>query len=110
MLTYKSEWYSKNLIQINRFAPSSKMCNSCGFIKNDLTLKDREWTCQSCNNKIDRDINAALNILDISFHPKNLFHEGIEHNKKIYSPTDSVGEPVEMLALAGSAKQESHVL
>jgi putative transposase len=61
MLTYKSEWYGKNLIQIGRFDPSSKMCSKCGLINTNLQLKDREWTC-NCGAKHDRDINAALNI------------------------------------------------
>jgi len=56
-----------------------------------LILKDRTWKCLSCNEEVDRDINAAKNILDLGFHPKNLVHAGIEHNKKIYSPTDSGG-------------------
>jgi putative transposase len=70
-LKYKADWYGKNIIQINRFSPSSKMCNICGKIKEDLTLKDREWVCLGCGTKHDRDINAAKNILDFAFHPKN---------------------------------------
>jgi transposase len=62
MLIYKSEWYGKNLIQIGRFDPSSKMCSVCGSINNELTLKDREWPCKACGSLHDRDINAAQNI------------------------------------------------
>lgn len=61
-LTYKAEWYGKNLIQIGRFEPSSKTCSCCNSINNDLKLSDREWICTTCNSKHDRDINAALNI------------------------------------------------
>ena len=110
MLKYKAEWYGKNIIQINRFSPSSKMCNNCGWINKDLTLNNRTWKCKICKEELDRDINAAKNILDISFHPKNLFHEGIENNKKIYSPTDSGVEPVELLSLDRAVKQESPML
>ena len=45
------------------FFPSSKACSSCGWIKEDLTLKDREWECQDCHAIHDRDVNASLNIL-----------------------------------------------
>ena len=61
-LQYKSEWYGKNLIFIGRFDPSSKMCSTCGTIKKDLCLKDREWKCEKCNTIHDRDLNAAQNI------------------------------------------------
>ena len=61
-LKYKCEWYGKNLIQIGRFEASSKTCSVCGSVKKDLTLKDREWTCQDCGTKHDRDINASINI------------------------------------------------
>lgn len=61
MLKYKSEWYGKNLIQINRYFPSSKTCSCCGFINRDLKLSDREWFCV-CGAEHDRDLNAAINI------------------------------------------------
>lgn len=61
-LKYKCEWYGKNYLQIGRFEPSSKMCNHCGHINKELKLKDREWTCQSCQRTSDRDLNASLNI------------------------------------------------
>jgi putative transposase len=60
-LKYKAEWYGKNILQIGRFEPSSKMC-SCGKINNDLKLHHREWTCGHCNTTHDRDILAANNI------------------------------------------------
>lgn len=63
MLLYKCEWYEKNLIQIDRFFPSSKLCNVCGGKNQNLKLSDREWTCCKCNTTHDRDYNAALNIL-----------------------------------------------
>jgi putative transposase len=61
-LIYKAEWYGKNIIQIGRFEPSSKMCSECGQINSDLKLSDRKWLCKSCNTLHDRDINAAINI------------------------------------------------
>ena len=63
ILTYKCNWYGRDLIQIDRFFPSSKLCGECGHKNNDLTLKDREWQCPSCNTIHLRDLNAAKNIL-----------------------------------------------
>ena len=62
LLTYKSEWYGRDLIEIDRFYPSSKLCSCCGYKKTDLTLKDREWVCPICLSKHNRDYNAAINI------------------------------------------------
>ena len=63
MLTYKAEMNDKQVIKINRFYPSSKTCHSCGYVKEDLSLKDREWICPVCGEIHDRDTNAAMNIL-----------------------------------------------
>lgn len=62
MLEYKANWNDKVIIKIDRFFPSSKTCNVCNHINQDLTLKDREWTCKSCNTVHDRDFNASINI------------------------------------------------
>jgi len=61
-LTYKADWYGRNIVHIGRFEPSSKTCSSCGHIKRDMTLKDRTWTCDECGEKHHRDVNAAKNI------------------------------------------------
>ena len=61
-LTYKAERNGKNVIKIGRFEPSSKTCSVCGYVKTDLELKDREWTCPVCGTHHDRDINASINI------------------------------------------------
>ena len=61
MLNYKALWYGANIITIGRFEPSTKLCHVCGILNNNLTLKDREWTCD-CGTKHDRDINASINI------------------------------------------------
>jgi putative transposase len=66
MLKYKAEWYGRQIISVDRFAPTSKMCNKCGYIKQDLKLSDREWTCPRCGTHHDRDINAAQNILKLA--------------------------------------------
>jgi len=63
MLEYKSKWYGRDLIKIDRYYPSSKSCSVCHLINNDLKLSNREWTCSECGEEHDRDINAAKNIL-----------------------------------------------
>lgn len=63
VLTYKANWNDKEVIKVDRFFPSSKTCNSCGWINNSLTLNERTWTCK-CGLEVDRDLNAAKNILN----------------------------------------------
>ena len=63
LLEYKAEWNDKQIIKIDRFFPSSKTCNCCGYINQNLDLSIREWTCPSCKTKLDRDLNASKNIL-----------------------------------------------
>ena len=62
-LKYKAEWAGKEVVVIDRFYPSTKTCHVCDHINEELTLKDRQWTCPKCETKHDRDVNAAKNIL-----------------------------------------------
>ncbi len=63
-LEYKCDWYGRQLVKIDRFFPSSKRCNHCGFVIDKLPLSVRSWDCPSCGTEgIDRDINAGKNIL-----------------------------------------------
>lgn len=63
LLEYKANWNDKEVIKVDRFFPSSKQCNNCGYINQDLRLDVREWQCPSCKSKLDRDLNASKNIL-----------------------------------------------
>ncbi len=63
-LLYKTEQYGGYVQLVSRWYPSSKTCNACGWIKEDLTLDDREWVCQQCGVIHERDLNASLNIRD----------------------------------------------
>ena len=63
MLTYKAELNDKQVIKIDRWYPSSKTCHNCGWVNEGLKLSDRQWVCPHCGEIIDRDINAAKNIL-----------------------------------------------
>ena len=62
-LEYKSRWNGRDFVKVGRWYASSKTCNHCGYKNTELTLKDREWICPHCGAEIDRDYNAALNIL-----------------------------------------------
>ena len=63
MLKYKAIWYGREIVKIDRFFPSSKLCSMCGWKKEDLKLSDRSWICGKCGIEHDRDTNAAQNIL-----------------------------------------------
>lgn len=62
MLKYKADWNGKNVLQIGRFEPSSKLCSNCGARNENLSLANREWICANCGNCHDRDVNAAINV------------------------------------------------
>lgn len=82
MLKYKSEWYGKTFVQVDRYFASSQICSHCGH--KNTTVKDesiREWICPICNTKHDRDRNAAINIL--------------QEGKRILMEQDSVPLPVD---------------
>lgn len=64
MLTYKCRWYGKTLSVIDRYYPSSQICNCCGRNSGKKPENIRQWICPSCGITQDRDINAAVNILN----------------------------------------------
>ena len=64
ILEYKAKWYNRKIVYVDRFYPSSKTCHNCGYINKQLKLNDRQWVCPQCGAVIERDYNAALNILD----------------------------------------------
>ena len=69
MLEYKADWCGKEVKLVDRFFPSSKRCNCCGFISEKLPLNVREWDCPECKAHHDRDENAAKNILGAGHAP-----------------------------------------
>lgn len=95
-LEYKSKRYGGKVEKTNRFYPSSKTCNACGYINQDLELKDREWKCPSCNAKLDRDVNASKNILAQVQRELNIKCDG-NHRVK----------PVELSPIGEAMKQEA---
>lgn len=64
-LTYKAEWNNKIYHKVNRYYPSSQLCNVCGYKNEDTkNLSVRLWICPECNTEHDRDKNASMNILN----------------------------------------------
>ncbi|NGO10567.1 IS200/IS605 family element transposase accessory protein TnpB [Streptomyces sp. HC44] len=62
MLEYKAQWYGRNVVVVDRWFPSSKLCSTCGTLQNRMPLNVRTWTCD-CGTTHDRDVNAARNLL-----------------------------------------------
>ena len=63
-LSYKCNWYGKELIKVDRYFPSSQLCSVCGNRDGKKDVDIRIWKCSSCGTILDRDINASINILN----------------------------------------------
>ncbi|MFF8482206.1 RNA-guided endonuclease InsQ/TnpB family protein [Streptomyces antibioticus] len=63
LLEYKAAWYGREVIAVDRFFPSSRLCSTCGTLQEKMPLYVRTWTCESCGTTHDRDVNAAKNLL-----------------------------------------------
>ena len=64
MLAYKGKWYGCQVVRVDRWYPSSRTCSKCGIIAERLPLNIRNWECPECGTIHDRDVNAAVNILN----------------------------------------------
>jgi putative transposase len=94
-LLYKASWRGVEIVEADRFYPSSKTCSACGLVADSLPLKIRVWTCP-CGAHHDRDVNAAINL-------KNM---AVGFTATACGDSSSGGGPVGTVKLP-SAKQES---
>jgi putative transposase len=94
MLRYKAEWHGVILVEVGRFVPTSKRCHGCGYINDELSLANREWTCPVCCMSLNRDLNAAKNIKLMGFQSLN-------------TPREPREVLVKLSAMAEVSKQET---
>jgi putative transposase len=100
-LTYKAEWYGCEVIVANRWQPISKTCSHCGWMDEELTLANRAFRCQSCGQVLERDLNAAINLVKLagsSSDSQNVCGEG------------SAGQDYGILVKLPSMKQEPNAI
>ncbi len=95
MLKTKAMSRGKNIIEIGRFDPSSKMCSHCGYIY-ELKLCERSWTCPECHTRHDRELNAAINIKRFG-----LIKTGVPTDSGELTPTDTVTNTLSLLEKQG---------
>ena len=76
-LEYKADWYGREIIKIDTWYPSSQICSNCGHKDGKKALSIREWTCPVCCTHHDRDVNAAINILNEGLRIRTVGTTGI---------------------------------
>lgn len=103
-LEYKCAKYGTLLLKVGRFFPSSKKCSGCGHEKEELSLSEREYICEECGLVIDRDTNAAINILAEALFLELNNRFNTDAARREFTPADLValatalsgcGEPIE---------------
>jgi len=77
-LTYKSELRGNQLVVADRWFPSSKRCSVCHVVKDNLSLSDREFVCEACGMRCDRDENAAMNLYTQALGINTVSYAGFE--------------------------------
>ena len=95
MLKTKALSRGKNIIEIGRFDPSSKMCSKCGYIY-DLKLSERTWICPKCGTKHDRELTASINVKKFG-----LINAGVPTDSGESTPVDTVTSALSLLEKEG---------
>lgn len=109
-LEYKSAKYGTLLLKAGRFFPSSKKCSGCGHVKEKLSLSEREFICEDCGLVIDRDTNAAINILAEALFTElnNRFNTDIARRK--FTPADFVALASSLSGTGETTEDDAHCL
>ena len=89
MITYKAKEQYRQYVKIGTFYPSSKLCHCCGFKYKGLKLEERFWTCPQCGTYLDRDENAAINILNEGLKILSRNTDGRSESDKSLKPVDT---------------------
>ena len=110
LLEYKSAKYGTLLLKVGRFFPSSKKCSGCGHVKENLSLSEREFICEECGLAIDRDTNAAINILaEALFNELNKrFNTDVARRK--FTPADLVALATSLSGRSETTEVDAHCL
>ena len=89
MIAYKANEQHRQYIKIGTFYPSSKLCHCCGFKYKGLKLEERFWTCPECGTYLERDENAAINILQEGLRILSRNTVGSTERDKSLKPVDT---------------------
>ena len=111
LLQYKCDWYGRELVKVNRFFPSSKTCNECGWINQELKLSDREWTCKN-GHKLSRDLNASQNILKegLKIYREGLAITKVERKSDVSNNAHSMKPEAHPIALAWVGSSQKYLI
>ena len=109
-LEYKSAKHGTLLLKVGRFFPSSKKCSGCGHVKEKLSLSEREFICEECGLVIDRDTNAAINILAEALFNElnNRFNNDLARRK--FTPADLVALASSLSETGETTEVDAHRL
>jgi putative transposase len=104
LLKDKAALNGKAVVEIGRFFPSSQLCSQCGYRYRNLRLSERQWHCPQCDSDLDRDVNAARNILREG--ERNVGARSAELTLVDYPPMDE-RSALQNLKSGGRMKQEA---
>ena len=108
VLEYKALKYGTLLVKVDRWFPSSKKCSGCGTVKEYLSLSEREYVCEKCGMVLDRDTNAAINILaEALFIELNLrFNTDVARRK--FTPVEIVALAYRLASMSETTVVDAH--
>ena len=109
MIAYKANEQHRQYVKIGTFYPSSKLCHCCGFKYKGLKLEERFWTCPECGTYLDRDENAAINILNEGLRILSRDTDGRSGRDESLKPVDAVNDSsLEQESAIASGKTTCH--